>query len=159
MKFEKSTRLIEGVEVKELKKIVTFDAKKKENGWLIDILRATDSIKKDGSNFSQIYLTTAFPGAVKGWHWHKRKVDLFCVVSGTAKLVLVDDREGSKTKGIVNEFLMGEEGKLIVVRVPQLVKHALKNVGKGTAYIMNYMNPAYDKDDPDEYGWEGYEVE
>ena len=157
MKFKKTERLIEGVEIKKLKKIITYDSHNKENGWLIDILRATDKIKKDGDKFAQIYVTTAYPGMVKGFHWHKKKVDIFCVIAGTAKLVLIDDRENSPTKGSLNEFVMSEEGEYIVVLVPPYVKHAFKNVGKSIAYILNYMNPAHDPDDPDNYHWNDYE--
>jgi dTDP-4-dehydrorhamnose 3,5-epimerase len=158
MKFQKGEKLIDGVEVKELRRIATYDSDNNENGWLVDILRSEDPIKKDGKNFSQIYVTTAKPGMVKGFHWHKKKVDLFFVVAGTVKLVLVDDRDGSPSIGSVNEFLMGEDGRNIIVRVPQNVKHALKNVGDEMAYVMNYMNPPFDPKDPDDYAWEGYEI-
>ncbi|MCK4497211.1 MAG: dTDP-4-dehydrorhamnose 3,5-epimerase family protein [Candidatus Aenigmarchaeota archaeon] len=148
-------RLIDGIEVKRLEKIKTKDLKGNENGWLVDVLRATDSIKKDGNNFSQIYITTAFPDMVKGFHWHKKKTDIFFVVSGTAKLVLIDGREDSPTKGMVNEFVMGEEGEMILVLVPPYVKHAFKNIGKDIVYMLNYMNPAFDLNDPDSYHWKG----
>jgi len=159
MKFKRTYELIKGVEVKELKKIITYDKDKKENGWLIDILRATDKIKKDRDKFGQVYMTTAHPGMIKGFHWHKKKVDLFCVIAGTAKLVLVDDRDGSPTKGFVNEFIMGSEGKYIVVRVPPFVKHAFKNIGNDLVYMLNCMNPAYDPDHPDDYSWNGYRID
>lgn len=159
MEFKKSSRLIDGVAVKKLEKIITYDSSKVENGWLIDILRATDDIKKDGDKFAQIYVTAAYPKMVKGFHWHKKKVDLFCVVAGTAKLVLVDDRQASPTKGIINEFVMGEDGEFMVVRVPTYVKHAFKNIGSSVACMLNYMAPAYDPKDPDDYKWNGYKIE
>ena len=159
MKFKKSDKLIEGVEVKNLKKITTYDTNNVENGWLIDVLRGTDEIKKDGKNFSQVYVTVAYPGAIKGFHCHRKKVDMFCVIRGTAKLVVVDDRENSSTKDTVNEFVMGDEGEYVVVRIPKQVKHAFKTIGKDDAYILNYMDPAYDKDDPDNYEWHEYEIE
>ena len=143
-------QLIDGVETKKLKVIQTYDKDKKNNGWLIDILRATDEIKKDKDKFAQIYVTTAYPGMVKGFHWHKTKTDLFCVIVGKAKLVLIDDRENSPTKGMINEFIMGE-GNYIVVRVPPYVKHAFKNIGDSIVYMLNYMNPAYDANNLDDY--------
>ena len=151
-------KLIEGVEVKKLNKIITYDLNNKENGWLVDVLRGTDKIKKDGNNFSQIYVTTAYPEKIKGFHWHKKKVDIFYVITGIAKLVLIDDRENSPTKGILNEFIMGEEGENILVRVPPYVKHAFKNIGKNIVYILNYMNPSYDPNNPDNYHWDGYKL-
>lgn len=148
-------KLIDNVKVKKLKKIKTFDTDENENGWLIDILRATDVIKKDKDKFAQMYVTTAYPNAVKGFHLHKIKVDLFCVIAGTAKLVLIDDRKDSPTKGMVNEFIMGDEGEFMVVRVPPYVKHAFKNIGKTLVYILNCMSPAYDPKHPDEYHCKG----
>jgi len=159
MEFKKTNDFIEGVELKKMDKIKTYDSFGDENGWLIDILRGTDGIKLDGKNFSQIYITVAYPSKVKGFHWHKTKVDMFFVVKGTIKLVLVDTRKESSTKGYVNEFIMGENGENVMVRVPRYVKHAIKNIGDDNAYILNYMDPGYNPTHPDSYEWDGYEID
>jgi len=38
-----------------------------ERGRLMEILRCDDEIFM---KFGQIYLTSAYPGVVKGWHYH-----------------------------------------------------------------------------------------
>ena len=55
--------MIDGVKVKKLK-IIPDD-----RGRLMEILRADDGIFK---KFGQVYMTTAFPGVVKAWHYHKK---------------------------------------------------------------------------------------
>jgi len=152
MEFTKSDRLIDGVEIKELKKITTYDFQKKENGFLIDILRGDDEIKKDGPKLDQIYMTTAFPGKVKGFHWTKKKTYLFCVVIGKAKLVIIDDREDSKTIGMVNEIIIGEDNYK-VVRIPPLVKRGFKNIGENMLVMLNIVTPGFDPKDPDILDW------
>ena len=38
-----------------------------ERGRLMEMLRCDDPIFK---GFGQVYLTTAYPGVVKAWHYH-----------------------------------------------------------------------------------------
>ncbi|HEY3226874.1 MAG TPA: WxcM-like domain-containing protein, partial [Planctomycetota bacterium] len=77
-----SSPIIDGVKVKSLKPIAD------ERGHLMELVRRDDPafIK-----FGQVYMTTAFPGVVKGWHYHKAQVDNFACVQGQIKLVLFDD--------------------------------------------------------------------
>jgi dTDP-4-dehydrorhamnose 3,5-epimerase len=55
-------KLIDGVRVKPLKLIPD------ERGVLAEVIRADDEIFR---KFGQVYFTTAYPGVVKGWHYHK----------------------------------------------------------------------------------------
>ncbi len=65
--------MIDGVKVKALKVIPD------ERGRLMEMLRADDEIFL---RFGQVYMTTAYPGAVKAWHYHKKQFDHFVVVPG-----------------------------------------------------------------------------
>jgi len=78
--------MIKGVKVKVLKVIPD------ERGRLMEILRRDDEMFK---GFGQVYMTTAYPGVVKGWHYHKKQYDNMAVVKGTMKIVLCDGREDS----------------------------------------------------------------
>ncbi len=146
---------IAGIEVKKLEKIKTFDLEGKENGWLMDIMRATDEIKNSGK-FAQVYVTAAVPGSVKGFHWYKKKTNFFCVIRGKVKLVVIDKRERSQTKGHVNEFMMGDENP-ILVKIPPYISAAFKNIGKEEALIINCPDMVFDKDDyfssKEDYEW------
>jgi len=87
--------MIDGVRVKKLKVIPD------ERGRLMEMLRADDDLFV---KFGQVYMTTAYPGVVKGWHYHKKQIDNMVVIKGMMKVVLYDSRKDSKTRGEVNEF-------------------------------------------------------
>ena len=63
-----------------------------------------------------------YPGVVKAWHYHTKQVDHFVCAAGMVKLVLVDTRADSPTKGAVNEFFLGTQNPTLV-QVPNLVYH------------------------------------
>ena len=90
--------MIDGVATKELKVVPD------ERGRLMEILRRDDEIFEE---FGQVYMTTAYPGVVKGWHFHEHQTDFFTCVKGMMKRVRVDDREGSATRGQIDEFFVG----------------------------------------------------
>lgn len=134
-------KLIHGVKVKKLKVIPD------ERGRLMEMLREDDDLF---IRFGQVYLTTAYPGAVKGWHYHKKQTDHFVVVKGMMKVVLYDGREGSPTYGEVNEIFMGEQNQ-ILLQIPPLVYHGFKCISDQEAIVVNIPTEKYIYSDPDEY--------
>jgi dTDP-4-dehydrorhamnose 3,5-epimerase len=133
--------MIDGVAVKRLKVISD------ERGRLMEILRADDELFQE---FGQVYLTTAYPGVVKGWHYHKRQSDNMAVIQGMMKIVLYDDREGSKTRGEVNEFFAGIHNP-ILIHIPPLVFHGFKCVSREEAIVVNTPTEVYNYREPDEF--------
>ena len=133
--------MIDGVIVKKLKVIPD------ERGYLMEMLRADDEFF---TKFGQVYLTVAYPGVVKGWHYHKVQTDRFVGVSGMLKVVLYDPREDSKTHGEVNEFFMGELNPILLV-IPPLVLHGMKGIGTKPGMIVNCPTEVYDYENPDEH--------
>jgi len=113
----------------------------------MEMLRSDDDIY---SQFGQVYMTTAYPGVVKAWHYHKIQNDHFVVVKGMIKLVLYDDREGSKTRGEVNEFFMGMHNP-ILVKIPRGIYHGFKSMGEEEAIVINVPTEPYNRETPDEY--------
>jgi dTDP-4-dehydrorhamnose 3,5-epimerase len=135
-----SKRLIHGAGIKPLR--VMPD----ERGRLMEILRNDDPLFK---KFGQAYLTTAYPGVVKAWHYHTKQTDHFCVVKGMAKVVLYDGRKNSPTRGIINEFFIGDLNPGLVV-IPNLVMHGYKNIGTEEVFLLNFPTETYNYQDPDE---------
>ena len=133
--------MIEGVLTKPLKVIPD------ERGWLMEMLRDDDPFYQ---KFGQVYLSVVYPGVVKGWHYHKKQTDHFVFVKGMAKVVLYDGRDGSKTKGEVNEFFMGERNPILLV-IPPFVLHGMKGVGTEPAYLVNTPTHHYVYAEPDEH--------
>jgi dTDP-4-dehydrorhamnose 3,5-epimerase len=132
--------MISGVQIKQLK--VNAD----ERGRLMEILRADDEVFV---KFGQVYMTTAYPGVIKGWHYHKLQTDNFSVVQGMIKLVLYDSREQSPTHGEFNEFFLGVHNP-ILVRIPNLVYHGFKCVSQEEAIVVNCVTEVYNRKNPDE---------
>jgi len=133
--------MIEGVKVRGLRFIPD------ERGYLMEILRSDWT---EYERFGQVYVTAAYPGVVKGWHYHKLQTDHFVCVHGMAKVVLYDRRENSPTFGEVNEFFIGERNPCLI-KIPPSVVHGFKGVGQDVALIVNVPTELYVYDDPDEH--------
>lgn len=133
--------MIEGVQTKKLKVIPD------ERGYLMEMLRCDDPFYQ---KFGQVYLTVAYPGVVKGWHYHKIQTDHFVCVKGMLKVVLYDDREDSPTRGEINEFFLGEHNPVLLV-IPNGVLHGMKGVGHEPGYLINVPTEPYSYEEPDEY--------
>ena len=133
--------MIDGVKVKELK--VTPD----ERGMLMEMFRSDDP---DFVKFGQCYVTMVYPGVVKAWHYHKLQTDHFVCVGGMAKVVLADTREGSPTKGEINEFVIGWQRQRMVV-IPPGVYHGFTPAGGEPASIINIPTELYNYAEPDEF--------
>ena len=133
---------IAGVKVKPLRVIPD------ERGWLMEILRADDT--EVFTRFGQVYLSATYPGVVKAWHFHRRQIDNFACLSGMTKLVLVDTRDDSPTRGAINEFFVGSLNP-VLVQVPNLVYHGWKCISVEPSLVLNIPTEPYDYSDPDEY--------
>lgn len=133
--------MIEGVMIKKLKVIPD------ERGRLMEILRIDDEMFK---GFGQVYMTTAYPGVVKGWHYHKKQSDSMAVVKGMMKIVLYDHRKDSPTYGEINEFYAGVHNP-ILVHIPPRVCHGFKCISPEEAMVVNVPTEPYRYDEPDEF--------
>ncbi len=136
-----SRRPIDGVRTKPLKVVAD------ERGRLMEMLRADEEIF---TKFGQVYLTAAYPGVVKAWHYHKKQTDHFVCITGMMKLVLYDNRKGSATRGTINEFFVGEHNNLLIA-IPPGVFHGFKCISEHEALVVNIPTEVYDYRKPDEY--------
>ena len=134
-------KIIDGVKIKQLKVIPD------ERGRVMEMLRSDDELFV---KFGQVYYTTAYPGIVKGWHYHKKQIDNFVVVKGMMKVVLYDRREDSSTKGEINEFFMGDHNP-ILLQIPIGVLHGFKCISEDEAMVINITTEPYNRENPDEY--------
>lgn len=133
--------MIEGVKTKRLRVIPD------ERGRLMEILRSDDELF---IKFGQVYITTAYPGVVKAWHYHKKQYDNITCVHGMVKIVLYDPRENSPTRGEINEFFIGIHNPLLV-HIPPLVYHGFKCISEHEAIVMNCPTEVYNYNQPDEF--------
>jgi dTDP-4-dehydrorhamnose 3,5-epimerase len=140
--------VIQDVKVKQLKVVPD------ERGRLLEVLRSDD--KELFLKFGQVYVSTTYPNVVKAWHYHKIQIDHFVCVHGMVKLVLYDSREGSSTRGEINEFYLGVHNP-ILVQVPNLVYHGWMCVSVEEAIVVNVPTELYDYQKPDEYRLDPHE--
>ncbi|MBN1122676.1 MAG: dTDP-4-dehydrorhamnose 3,5-epimerase family protein [Anaerolineae bacterium] len=103
--------MIEDVQVIPLKRIPD------ERGTILHMLR-TDA--PHFIQFGEIYFTTIYKGAIKGWHRHREITLNYACVFGRIKLVLYDEREGSPTYGKLMEIFLGPDNYSLVVVPPEL---------------------------------------
>ncbi|NLK25218.1 MAG: dTDP-4-dehydrorhamnose 3,5-epimerase [Euryarchaeota archaeon] len=134
-------QLIDGVMVKQLRAIPD------ERGWLMEMFR---SDWPEFERFGQMYITSCYSGVIKAWHYHRKQADHFVCIRGMAKVVLYDNRPDSPTKGLINEFFMGERNPLLL-KIPPLVYHGFKGISDGESWIINVPTELYNYEEPDEY--------
>jgi dTDP-4-dehydrorhamnose 3,5-epimerase len=139
--------MIDGVKVKKLKVIPD------DRGRLMEILRFDDPVF---IKFGQVYMTTAYPGVVKAWHYHKKQTDNFTCIRGKMRLGLYDARKNSPTFGEVNEFIISLDDPMLV-QIPPDIYHGFKCVSPEEAVVINTVTEAYDPKNPDEYRLDAYE--
>jgi len=133
--------MIDGVKTKQLRVIPD------ERGRLSEILRCDDDIF---DKFGQVYMTTAYPGVVKAWHYHSFQTDNFAVVRGMMKIVLFDCRDESPTHEEINEFFIGDHNPMLV-QIPPSVYHGFKCISEHEAIVINVPTEPYNAKEPDEY--------
>ena len=119
-----------------------IEKKEDPRGWLIEVLRG-DEITEE---IKHIHFSTSKPNAVRGKHFHKRKVEWFCVVKGTAKLMLEDINTKEK-----KELILSEEN-LLSVEIHPYIAHTLQNIGSSEMHLISIVNEVFDPKNTDTYG-------
>lgn len=136
---------ISKLEVQTAKKVKTFDATGKENGWLMELYKDKETGQK-----TEAYLTAALPGAFKGYHLHRVRAARYVALKGKMKITTYENINGKweKTETIL------EAGKAERMFIPKNIATGLENIGDEEAWLINYPDPAYDpslKDEQVEY--------
>jgi dTDP-4-dehydrorhamnose 3,5-epimerase len=117
--------MIDGVQVVPLRRIPD------ERGTVYHMLKRTDP---HFSRFGEIYFSTIYPGVVKGWHLHKNMTLHYACIHGRIKLVIYDDREGSRTRGELAEVFLGADNYALVV-IPPGLWNGFKGMGSEPAIM------------------------
>ena len=128
-----------------MKNIEILDLEKKSDarGWLIEVLGG--DLPEGCKEFGQLHVSVAYPGKVRGNHYHTRKVEWFCVPAGKG-LLLLKDRE----TGEAREVLMGVNN-LKTIKIEPGAINAIKNIGEENMVLIVYSNESFDPEDPDTF--------
>lgn len=115
-----------------------------ERGFFEELIRVTDDFFHEG--FGQLSRSRMHEGVVKAWHVHKTQIDWWYAANGTLKVALYDTREGSPTKGELQEFVIGDGGEPSIIKIPPGVAHGCK-VLTGPADLVYVTSSVYTKDE------------
>jgi dTDP-4-dehydrorhamnose 3,5-epimerase len=129
--------MIHGVRVSPLRQILD------ERGKVMHMLSRNDECFRE---FGEIYFSCVYPGAIKGWHVHRRMTLNYAVPHGRIKFVLYDDRSDSPTRGEVQEVFMGPDNYCLVC-VPPLVWNGFKGIGTEMSIVANCASLPHDPDE------------
>ena len=119
--------MIDGVKIIPLRQIVD------ERGKIMHMVKRTDD---HFIEFGEIYFSCAWPGVIKAWHIHTTMTINNAVLSGRAKLVMYDLREGSPTKGELQEVILGEDN-YVLVQMPPGIANGYKAFGDKMVILAN----------------------
>lgn len=134
-----SSPCIDGVLVSPLKQI------RDERGMVMHMLRADSP---SFSSFGEVYFSVVKPGVVKAWKRHRQMVQNFAVPVGQIKLVIYDDRPGSKTRGVLQEIVTGVE-HYGLVQMPPMLWYGFKGVAAAESMIANCASIPHDPEEVD----------
>lgn len=119
--------------------------KSDERGRLMEVIRKEDV---GHGAFGQVLMTTAKPGKVKGGHYHKRKIEWWCVIKGCGLLTFINNISGKK-----EEYILGQKN-MFLVKIPPYNTHFIKNIGNDEMFLLVYINEAFYPSNPDTYAAE-----
>ena len=129
--------MIDGVKITPLRQILD------ERGKVMHMLKCDSDIFQQ---FGEIYFSCVYPGAIKGWHIHRRMTLNYAVPHGNIKLVLYDDRPDSHTKGELQEIFLGPDNYLLVT-VPPMIWNGFKGIGAEMAIVANCASIPHDPEE------------
>jgi dTDP-4-dehydrorhamnose 3,5-epimerase len=130
---------IDGLKVTPLRRIPD------ERGAVFHMLRDDSPVFE---RFGEIYFSTIYPGAIKGWHRHHQMTLNYAVPVGMIKLVCYDDRAESPTNGNLVELHVGELN-YVLVTIPPLVWNGFKGEGVNPALVANCATVHHSPDEID----------
>ena len=145
---------IEGVMVK------SFELHLDQRGYFLEQLKRGDRDDQGRPflpehGFAQMSRSLAYarggnpPELIKAFHWHKRQWDYWDIVRGNARVVLVDLRADSPTRGGTQVVIAGENAPKMIA-IPPLVAHGYQVLDLQDVLLCYYVTEPYDPAQPDE---------
>ena len=130
--------MIEGVVIKK------GTAHKSNDGFFAELAKAGEETFHE---IRQTSYSETLPGVIKAFHLHKEYWEMWCVIKGSAKIVLADIREDSPTKGETETIITGE-GDMKVIAIPPGVAHGYQVLGATPVGIVYHAGKEYDQAHP-----------
>jgi len=126
--------MIDGLKVIPLRRIPD------ERGTILHMMKRTDPHFVE---FGEIYFSTIYKGAIKGWHLHRDMTLAYACVHGRIKLVIYDERPGSPTHGALDEIFLGPDNYSLVM-IPPGLWNGFKGLSEPEAIVANCCTHPHD---------------
>jgi len=114
------------------------------------------------TQFGECYFSEVLPGATKAWKRHRVQTQNLAVPVGRIRMVIYDDREGSATKGRLQELELGRPDAYLRLRIPPGLWYGFTCMGDTPALLANCSDFPHDPTESDlrpiddagiPYGW------
>jgi dTDP-4-dehydrorhamnose 3,5-epimerase len=128
--MDKNEIIIKGILFSPVKKI------NHQNGDLYHIIRNFD---KGFDGFGEAYISTINYKEIKAWKRHVEMTANMVVPQGRVKMIIFDDRPGSVTNGLFNEFIMSVDNYCRLTIPPNLL-YGFMGLDKTVNMIINVAN-------------------
>ena len=102
------------------------------------------------SAIAQVYQLVLGPSEVSAWHAHESVTDRLFATQGKVRVVLCDLRDGSPSRGLLNELILGPLRPTLVV-LPPRIWHGVQNLSPEPSALINMPDRAYRYEDPDHW--------
>ena len=126
--------MIDGLKVIPLRRVPD------ERGTIMHMMKRTDP---HFIEFGEIYFSSIYKDVIKGWHLHRDMTLAYACVHGRIKLVVHDDREGSPTRGEIDELFLGPDNYSLVM-IPPLLWNGFKGMSDPEAIVANCCTHPHD---------------
>lgn len=129
--------MIEGVKIAARRQLID------ERGKIMHMLRRDDP---EFLEFGEVYFSWVNPGFIKAWHFHREMTLNYTCPHGLIKLVLFDDRDGSTTRGELQEIFLGPDAYKLV-QVPRGLWNGFKGLATEPSLVCNCATLPHDPDE------------
>lgn len=133
---------IEGVTLTELRQICDG------RGAVLHMIRS-DAV--EFTRFGECYFSEVLPSTIKAWKRHRVQTQNLAVPVGRIRMVIYDDREGSTTKGQLQELELGRPDAYFRLRIPPGLWYGFTCLGDMPALLVNCADFPHDPTENDQW--------
>lgn len=112
-----------------------------ERGAVLHYLKAD---LEEFKGFGEAYFSKINADVVKGWKYHHRVHQNFCVPFGTVMIVVYDNRETSPTFGAIDEIILNDNEEYQLLSMPPCLWYSFKCISNSHSLLSNIVNEVHD---------------
>ena len=133
-----------------------------ESGILVETLRSDwKEIYGKNREFAMQYFSVTESGIARDeavWHYHPQQEDRFLVAQGEVVAAVADNRQNSKTFGILNLFHMKADTDPYMLLIPKETLHGFLVVSHTSAVLLNFPTLLYSLNEEQRLSYEKAQI-